>query len=182
MRRPTLILPLIHGAAATIALLTIALFWIATIASELSGDLAQVARVKQGIAWGLLVLVSAMAAAGGSGRILAGPSPRGLAGKKYRRMRIIAAVGLLVLVPAALLLAHWAAAGQFGTAFYAVQGVELIAGGVNLVLLGRSVRDGLRLRTARRRAEQRETPRPSLAHQEPAPPSPYTSQHASQHA
>ena len=173
MRRPTPILPLVHGAAATIALLTIALFWIATVASELGGAFAQVARVKQGIAWGLLVLVPAMAATSASGRVLAGPSPRGLAGKKYRRMRIIAAVGILVLAPAALVLARWAAAGQFGPAFYAVQGVELVAGAVNLVLLGRSFRDGLRLRDARRRAEQRGAPHraaPRAAHQEPAPP------------
>lgn len=152
MRRPTHLLPLVHGAAATVALLTIAVFWIATVASELGGDLAQVARVKQGIAWGLLVLVPAMAATGASGRVLAGPSPRGLAGKKWRRMRVIVPLGLLVLVPAALVLARWAAAGRFGAAFYAVQGAELAAGAVNLVLLGRSFRDGLRLRQARLRA------------------------------
>lgn len=100
MRRPNPILPMVHGAAATVALLTIALFWGATIASELIGD----------------------------------PS--------------------------------------------AVQGVALVAGAVNLVLLGRSVRDGLRLRDARRRAEQRGAPRPSPAHPEPVPPS----QHAAAHA
>jgi hypothetical protein len=142
----------VHGTAATIAMITIALFWLATAASELAGDPAQVARVKRGIAWGLLVLVPAMAATGGSGRALAGPSPRGLAGKKWRRMRVIVPLGLLVLVPAALVLARWATVGRFGAAFYAVQAAELVAGAINLVLLARSVRDGLRLRQARIRA------------------------------
>ncbi len=105
-----------------------------------------------------------MIATGGSGRALAGAATRGLAGAKYRRLRVAAAVGLLVLVPAALLLSRWAAAGRFGSAFYAVQGVELVAGAVNLVLLGRSYRDGLRLRSARRRAE-----RAGAAHAMPAP-------------
>jgi hypothetical protein len=157
MRRPNHLLPLVHGAVATVALLTIALFWTATVASELAGDPAQVARVKQGIAWGLLVLVPAMVATGGSGRALAGSSPRGLPAKKLRRMKVVAGLGLLVLVPAALLLARWAGAGQFGPAFYTVQGVELVAGASNLALLGLNVRDGLRLRAARRRATRHGT-------------------------
>ena len=157
MRRPDHILPLVHGAAATVALLTIAVFWTATIATELAGDPAQIARVKQGIAWVLRVLVPAMVATGGSGRALAGPSPRGLPGKKLRRMKAAAALGLLVLVPAALLLARWAGAGQLGPAFQTVQVVELVAGAVNLALLGLNFRDGLRLRAARRRAAHRGT-------------------------
>jgi hypothetical protein len=160
MHRPNQVLPLVHGAAATVALLTIALFWTATVASELVGDPAQITRVKQGIAWGLLVLVPAMAATGGSGRALSGPSPRGLPGKKFRRMKVVAALGLLVLVPAALLLARWAGAGEFGPAFYTVQAVELAAGAVNLTLLGLNFRDGLRLGGARRRAMRRSTAGP----------------------
>lgn len=150
MRTARSLLPVVHGAAGTVALFTIALFWIATVSSELAGDPVLIARVKQGIAWGLFVLVPAMAATGVSGRLLSGPAPRGLAGKKYRRMRIIAVLGILVLVPAALLLARWAAAGRFGPAFFAVQGAELAAGAVNFVLLVRNFRDGLRMRDARR--------------------------------
>ncbi len=149
MRTARPLLSLVHRAAGTVALLTIALFWIATVSSELTGDPVLIARVKQAIAWGLLLLVPAMAATGGSGRVLSGPAPRGLAGKKYRRMRIIAALGILVLVPAALLLARWAALGQFGPAFFAVQAVELAAGAINVVLLIRNFRDGLRMRAAR---------------------------------
>ena len=81
MRRSNSVPPAAHGAAGAVALITIALFWSATVASELSGDVVWIARVKQGIAWGLLLLVPAMAAAGASGRALAGPAPRGLPGK-----------------------------------------------------------------------------------------------------
>jgi hypothetical protein len=145
-------LPVIHGAAGTVALVTIASFWIATIVSELVGETAQIAGVKQGIVRGLVVLVPAMIAAAATGRVLAGPAPRGLSGKKYRRMRVVAALGALVLVPAALVLARWAAAGRLDSAFYAVQAIELMAGAINLTLLGWSFRDGLRLRAVRMRS------------------------------
>ena len=52
---------------------------------------------------------------------------------------------MLVLVPCAIVLDRWAAAGAFGTAFNVVQGVELVAGSANLVLMGLNVRDGLRM-------------------------------------
>lgn len=152
MARNNRLLPLIHGTAAALALGSVALFWTTTLAVELAGAAAQIALVKHGIAWGLLILVPAMITAAASGRALGGASPRGLAGKKLRRMRVIAALGLLVLVPAALLLARWAQAGRFDTAFVAVQAVELVAGAVNLSLLSLNFRDGLRLRAARLRA------------------------------
>ena len=74
----------------------------------------------------------------------------GLVGAKLRRMPWIAANGVLVLSPSALLLAHKASAGAFDGTFYAVQALELTAGAVNIVLLGLNMRDGLRM-TARRR-------------------------------
>jgi hypothetical protein len=69
-----------------------------------------------------------------------------LARRKLRRMPFIAANGLLVLVPSALYLAAAARSGSFGTAFIAVQAIELAAGAVNITLLGLNLRDGLRLR------------------------------------
>ena len=157
MRYHSRSVPIVHGALASVALLTIAIFLTATVAVELLGDPDQIARVKGSIAWGLLLLVPAMAGTAASGRALAGPSPRGLLRTKYRRMQVAAALGLLVLIPAALVLARWAAAGQFGAAFQAVQTVELIAGATNLGLLGLNFRDGLRLRAARHRTVQRQT-------------------------
>ena len=64
---------------------------------------------------------------------------------KKRRMPFIAANGLLVLVPCAIVLNRWAAAGSFDSAFYLVQCIELVAGAVNLGLMALNARDGLRL-------------------------------------
>jgi len=70
----------------------------------------------------------ALAAAGGSGFILAKGRRTGLIGTKIKRMPIIAANGILVLIPSALYLASKAKAGELDTAFYAVQALELAAG------------------------------------------------------
>ena len=52
-------------------------------------------------------------------------------------------------------LAGKAQAGQFDTSFYIVQVIELIAGAVNITLLGLNMRDGLRLSGKLRRAPAR---------------------------
>ncbi|OQW92008.1 MAG: hypothetical protein BWK78_02975, partial [Thiotrichaceae bacterium IS1] len=62
-----------------------------------------------------------------------------------KRMPFIAANGMLILLPAAIMLNLWAAAGTFDTTFYVVQALELIVGPINLTLMGLSIRDGLRL-------------------------------------
>jgi hypothetical protein len=54
--------------------------------------------------------------------------------------------GVLILIPAALFLASKARAGEFDTAFYAVQVIELVTGAVNITLLGLNMRDGLRMK------------------------------------
>ena len=59
-------------------------------------------------------------------------------------MRIVAANGLLVLLPSAFVLASWASTGRFDGIFYALQGVELLAGAVNFSLLVMNMRDGLK--------------------------------------
>ena len=60
-------------------------------------------------------------------------------------MRLIAANGILILVPSVLFLAWKAGHGEFDAAFIAVQSVEFVAGSANLVLMGLNIRDGLRL-------------------------------------
>jgi hypothetical protein len=64
---------------------------------------------------------------------------------KKRRMRLIAANGLLVMLPSAIWLCYAAARGEFGTAFMVVQGIELAGGLAQFYLLARNFRDGLRL-------------------------------------
>jgi hypothetical protein len=60
-------------------------------------------------------------------------------------MPFIALNGLLVLVPCAVFLQLRAAQGDFGAAFAVVQGIELLAGAANLVLMSLNLRDGLAL-------------------------------------
>jgi len=135
-----------HAIAGSIAFITILVFFSATVVVEVGGDPAAIARVKAAIVQGLWLLIPALMVTGASGFALArGRSGRLLAAKQ-RRMPFIAGNGLLILLPAALLLEHWAAAGQFDGMFYTVQAVELLAGAVNLALMGLNIRDGMRLR------------------------------------
>lgn len=145
---------LVHPIAGAIALLTIASFWLSTLISELSGSAEAVVAVKTAIPWGFLLLIPALAAVGGTGFSLTGGRAKGLAATKLKRMPVIAANGLLILVSSALFLAWKAAAGEFDAAFYAVQAIELVAGAANLVLLGLNMRDGLRM-TGRLRVRPR---------------------------
>lgn len=136
----------IHLMAGILAPLCLVAFFVPTVVVELFGSPAAVAQLKSLIvAPGLWIMVPAVAVAGGSGMWL-GRSRKGrLVEAKRKRMPFIAANGLLVLVPCALVLDRWAAAGSFGTPFYVVQGIELLAGAVNAVWLGMNVRDGLRM-------------------------------------
>jgi hypothetical protein len=150
--------PRVHLVAGLLAPLCIATFFVASLGVELFGSHAAVAQVKSLIVTpGLWILVPAIAAAGGSGMFLGRTRKGRLADAKKKRMPFIAANGLLVLLPCAIVLDRWAAAGTFDTAFHALQGVELIAGAINLTLMGLNVRDGLRM-TGRLRPVRRPTP------------------------
>ncbi|HEV7417787.1 hypothetical protein [Tianweitania sediminis] len=142
---------IIHRITGTVALGLIATFWLSTVLSELLGSQAAVVAVKTTIPWGFLLLVPALIAVGGSGFALAQGRRRGLVGAKAKRMPVIAANGILVLIPSALFLASKAGAAAFDTSFYAVQVLELLAGAVNITLLGLNMRDGLKMRQGRLR-------------------------------
>ena len=135
----------VHAIAGIVGLLMISVFWISTAVTELMGSPAAIVSVKTSILWGMAILIPAMAIVGGSGISLGRGRGDGGVLRKKRRMPIIAANGLLVLVPSAVFLAMKASAREFDGAFYAIQALELIAGATNLVLMGLSVRDGLRL-------------------------------------
>lgn len=138
-----------HAAAGIVALLAVATFWTATVAVETIGTPAQIAAVKTAILWAMAVLIPAMIAAGATGSRLAQSMRSPQVAAKMRRMKVIAANGLAILLPSAVFLALRAQAGQFDTAFYAVQAIELTAGAVNITLLSLNLRAGLAL--ARRR-------------------------------
>ena len=132
--------------AGVLALLVISTFWLSTAFSELFGSQALVVSVKTAIPWGFLLLVPALAAAGASGFVLAKGRRAALIEAKMRRMPIIAANGVLILIPSALYLASKARGGEFDTTFYAVQALEFVAGGINIALLGRNILDGLKMK------------------------------------
>ena len=137
---------LAHRIAGILAPLCIATFFLSTILVELFGSHAAVAQLKSLIVTpGLWILIPAVAAAGGSGMFLSKSRKGRLVDAKKKRMPFIAANGLLVLVPCAIVLDRWAAVGSFDTSFYLVQAIELLAGATNLMLMGLNVRDGLRM-------------------------------------
>lgn len=146
---------IIHPVAGMVAMLTIATFWLSTALAELFASEVTVVAVKTAIPWGFLLLVPALAAAGGSGFAVAKGRQAGPIGAKIKRMPWIAANGLLILVPSALFLASKAKAAEFDASFYAVQTLELIAGAVNVTLLGLNMRDGLKMKGRLRRRPAR---------------------------
>lgn len=135
----------VHPIAGAVAVVMIAVFWSATVLAELFGSTATVVMVKQAIPWGFLILVPALAIAGASGLRLGRNRADARVRSKQRRMPLIAANGIIILVPAALTLSMLAGRGDFGTIFYAVQVIELIAGAINLTLMAFMMRDGLSL-------------------------------------
>ncbi len=141
----------IHPVAGALAILTIATFWLSTALTELFASEATVTAVKMAIPWGFLLLVPAIMATGGSGIALAKGRRGGVIGAKVKRMPLIAANGILVLIPAALFLASKAGAAEFDTSFYVVQAIELTAGAANITMLGLNMRDGLKMKGRLRR-------------------------------
>lgn len=136
----------IHLIMGILSLLCIATFFTSTVLVELLGSHAAVAQLKSLIVTpGLWILLPCLAMTGGSGMFL-GKSRKGrLVESKKKRMPLVAANGLLILVPCAIFLNRWAATGTFDSNFYAVQALELLAGVANVTLLALNVRDGLRL-------------------------------------
>ncbi len=142
----------IHAVAGVIGFITILTFWTTTIYAEIFGTHTTILAVKNMVLKGMFILIPAMALAGGIGMSI-GRRRRDIPSMaKKKRMPIIGANGLLVLVPSAFYLASKAASGDFDTAFYLVQVVELIAGLANLIMIGLNIRDGLSM-TKHKRAK-----------------------------
>lgn len=136
----------IHLFAAIVSTLCIATFFISTIIVELFGSKEAISLVKTWIvAPGLYILVLAMILVGSTGFSASKNRQGQLITNKKKRMPFIAINGLFILIPCAITLNHWAAAGMFDMKFYIVQGVELIAGATNLTLMGLNIRDGFQM-------------------------------------
>ena len=136
---------IIHAFAGVIALLTIILFWVSTLFSELFTAPETIASIKGTILNGMWVLIPAVVITGMSGMILGGKREDALAVGKMKRMPIIAATGVVILLPAAFFLEAKASGSEFDLWFYLVQALELIAGASNIRLMMMNIRDGLRM-------------------------------------
>ena len=135
-----------HKTGAIIATLCIVTFFLSTLIVEFFFSVESVAQVKSLIVFpGLFILIPAIAITGATGFSLSKSSSAGLVGQKRKRMPFIGANGLLILLPAAIFLNLWAAEGSFDNTFYAVQGLELFAGAVNITLMFMNIRDGRKL-------------------------------------
>lgn len=132
----------IHAAAGVLAFLFVAAFWTSTVVSELFLDDGAVTSVKVAITYAFIAFIPCMAITGATGFAMGGKSTSPILVAKRRRMPIIGANGLLVLIPAAIFLSIKAQAGEFDTTFYTVQVLELLAGATNLFLMGLNIRDG----------------------------------------
>ncbi len=146
---------IVHAIAGTMATLTIAIFLTLTIYSEIFGTEELIVVVKNAIVFpGLVVLVPLMILTGGLGRLMTGKRVKPAIAIKMKRMKIIGALGIFILVPSALLLAYLANIGSLGLAFYSVQFVEIAAGATNFTLMSKNLLDGMvlsgRLRSFRR--------------------------------
>ncbi|MZQ89752.1 hypothetical protein GVY41_12785 [Frigidibacter albus] len=143
----------LHAAAGGIAMLTILAFQALLWRAAASGSPEDILAARGTILWGIgLVLIPALAGAGISGAVLGRGWKRPEIAAKIRRMRVIAANGLLVLLPLAVALWWLASKGLVEDRFFWLQRLEMLAGLVNLALLGMNMRAGLRLRAPRRMA------------------------------
>ena len=145
----------IHLAASLAALAIVSSFLVCSASVEAFGDEGDIRGAKAWILRVLVLLIPIVAAAGVSGRRLAGRSRAAVVRRKLRRMKAIGATGMLVLVPCAITLERLAAQNDFGLAFATVQAVELLGGTLNLTLMMLNFRDGMALRTKRTAARRR---------------------------
>ena len=134
----------LHAIAGAAAILLIGVFWYLALSSEFLGGHAEVLQARTAILWLMPVLIALVVVANISGKRL-GEAGHPLVAAKKKRVKLVAANGAVILVPAVVLLWYWADTGRFDVWFYAVQILELMAGAGNVVLLSLNLRDGLRL-------------------------------------
>jgi len=135
----------IHKTAAILALVLITSFLTSTIIADLFATPQQIAHVKSTILMFIPGLILAMMVTGISAKKLYPGVMKGALKIKETRMKIAAINGVIVLLPAAIVLARWSALGQFDGLYWTVQILEIIAGMINLTMIGLNIRDGIRL-------------------------------------
>ena len=137
------ILKKVHPITGGLAILMISGFLLSTVIVERRGDPLEIAELKESILFcAVFGLIPLMMITGISGNKL------GAISEKAKRMKRIAVNGVLVLIPSAVILWKLSAGGDFGTLFMAVQGIEIVAGILNLYWMSLNMRDGMRIKRA----------------------------------
>jgi hypothetical protein len=134
----------VHLTATAVATITIGSFLTFSVLAELLGELEFIRFVKLNIVRSLPVLLIAMPALGISGVKLAGKSKNPLVITKLKRMKIIGLNGILLILLALFLFYRIKNHGM-DTLFLMAQVVELLLGGINLILIGLNLKAGLEL-------------------------------------
>lgn len=142
MKRKTLVT--IHIIATFIAAITIASFFLSSLAAEIKGSEAAIRKAKEAILFSLPILLLAMPALGATGNMLAGKSQNPLVLTKRKRMKFVFVNGLL-LISLACFLYYRSHYQTIDGVFLAAQGTEFALGLTNLILIGLNVKSGFQL-------------------------------------
>lgn len=140
----------VHMAASVAAISLITTFFISSTITEIFGGTGDIRVLRNGIVLGLPLLIAFLAIAGLTGRHLANGSRSAIVRRKRRRLQLAGAVGLLVLVPCALILDHLVSTPAIDRTFIGLEIIELFFGAINLLLLVLNFRDGRRMTRHRR--------------------------------
>lgn len=141
-----------HKITSIVGFILIISFQISTVVSEALQDYDMIATVKRLILYGIFVLIPVMLIANTTGRSLAGRAKHPIILKKMQRMKFIGFNAFVILIPSAIVLYQFSRVGYWGNWFIAVQILELIAGIMNVALMGINIRDGIKLRRLRNKA------------------------------
>jgi len=142
MKRKTLVK--IHIIATAIAALTIATFFICSLAAEINGSETRIRDVKRAILYALPVMLIAMPALGITGNKLAGKSQNPIVLAKRKRMKFVFLNGM-GLITLACFLYYYSHYQTIDNTFVVAQVAEFALGMTNLIFIALNIKSGFQL-------------------------------------
>ncbi len=134
----------IHIVATVVATVTIATFFLFSLAAEVKGEETFIKKVKQGILYSLPLLIVAMPILKITGNKLAGKSQNAIVLAKQKRMKFVLLNGI-ALLSLACFLYYRSRYQTIDGVFIMAQVAELLLGLANLVLIGLNTKGGFQL-------------------------------------